>query len=57
MFELRLTDQMVAVIAEALSNHRFRDAAPVIQEMQRQINEQRPLRPPTNVKNEQPSAS
>lgn len=43
MLHLDLSEQMLGVIAEALANHRFRDAAPVIAELQRQINAQRPM--------------
>lgn len=42
MFEFILNEQMTMVIAEALSNHRYRDAAPVIAEMQRQMSKQKP---------------
>ena len=45
MIQLTLSEQMLSVIAEALANHRFRDAAPVIGEIQKQINAQMP-RPP-----------
>lgn len=40
-----LSDQMVMVIVSALGNHPYREAAPVIMELQRQVNNQRP---PTN---------
>lgn len=40
MMRLELSEQMLAIIAEALGNHRFREAAPVISEIQRQINAQ-----------------
>ena len=41
MFKLELTEQMVMVIATALGNHPYREAAPVILEIQKQINGQR----------------
>jgi hypothetical protein len=43
MFRFELSEQMTAVIANALGNHPFREAAPVINEIQRQINNQRPM--------------
>lgn len=49
MFHFDLSEQMTMVIAEALSNHRFKDAAPVIHEIQRQINAQRPSNGGINV--------
>jgi hypothetical protein len=45
MIRLELPDQMMAVIADALGNHPYREAAPVVAEVQRQINVQQ--RPPT----------
>lgn len=40
MFTLELPEHMVMVLIEALSNHRYKDAAPVIAELQRQISKQ-----------------
>jgi hypothetical protein len=40
MIRLELPEQMMAVIASALGNHPYREAAPVIAEVQRQINVQ-----------------
>lgn len=37
-----LSDPMTMVIIEALGNHPYKEAAPVIGELQRQINSQRP---------------
>jgi hypothetical protein len=37
-----LSDQMTMTVLNALSNHPYREAAPVIAEMQRQANSQRP---------------
>ena len=41
MFKFELSEQMFSVIANALGNHPFREAAPVVQELQRQLNAQR----------------
>ncbi len=46
-----LSDQMTMVVITALGNHPYREAAPVIMEMQRQANAQRPL-PQTNGRDE-----
>lgn len=41
-----LSDQMTMVVIAALGNHPYREAAPVIAEMQRQANaQQRPVMP------------
>jgi hypothetical protein len=42
MLKLELSDQMVAAIGEALNNAPYKLAAPILIELQRQINEQRP---------------
>jgi hypothetical protein len=64
MFRLELPEPMVGVIINALAEYRYRDAAPVLQELQRQINVQHAqsvqnaqnvqsaLRPATNGKDE-----
>ncbi len=44
MFKLELTEQMTMIIATALGNHPYREAAPVIVELQRQINMQQAAR-------------
>lgn len=54
MYKLELSEQMMGVIASALGSHPYREAAPVIHELQRQINNQRMPMPPTNGKMEQP---
>ena len=48
MIRLELTEQQVAVIGAALGNYAYRDAAPVIQAMQTQIDAQQPAVPPMN---------
>lgn len=40
MFRLELTEQMTMVIAEALGNHPYKESAPVIAEIQKQVNSQ-----------------
>lgn len=40
MIKLELSQQMIQVIADALGNSPYRVAAPVLNEMQKQINEQ-----------------
>jgi hypothetical protein len=57
MIKLELTEQMFSVIANALGNLPFKDAAPVIAEVQRQINVQRaPMpQPSTNGGTEAPA--
>jgi|KBSMisStandDraft_5_1062788.scaffolds.fasta_scaffold20169_2 hypothetical protein len=52
MLRFEINEQMMTVIAEALSNHRYRDAAPVINELQRQVNMQLADRPQANGKAE-----
>ncbi len=47
-----LSDQMTMVVIQALGNHPYKDAAPVIIEMQRQANAQR--MPQGNGKPDQP---
>lgn len=42
MYKLELSREMVGVIADALANAPYRMSAPVIAEMQKQINEQQP---------------
>lgn len=42
MIRLELSEQMVAEIGNALNNHPFRLAAPILAEIQKQINEQQP---------------
>jgi hypothetical protein len=49
MYTFELSEQMAAVIVSALGNHPYREAAPVIAELQRQATKQMPL-PPTNGK-------
>jgi hypothetical protein len=44
MVKLELSEQMVAVIGASLGNAPYRDSAPVIAEMQRQIDAQNPNR-------------
>ena len=41
MFDLRLSEQMTMMVLNALGNHPYREAAPVIVELQRQISKQR----------------
>lgn len=41
MFKFELSEQMTMVIADALGNHPYKEAAPVIAEIQRQVNNQR----------------
>ena len=48
MLKLELSEQMVMVIANALGNHPYRESAPVIAEIQRQINGQVRQPPPIN---------
>lgn len=48
MFKLELTEQMTMIIINALGNHPYKEAAPVIRELQQQINAQMAQRPPTN---------
>ena len=43
MIKLELTDQMVAVIGAALGNYPFKDAAPVVAEIQKQIGNQQKI--------------
>jgi hypothetical protein len=42
MIKLELSEQMVAIVGEALGNVPFKIAAPVIAEIQKQIEAQRP---------------
>lgn len=53
MFKLELSEQMVMVIINALGNHAYREAAPVIAELHKQVNNQRISMPPSNGKAEQ----
>lgn len=54
MFMFELSEQMTAVIVNALGNHPYRESAPVIAELQRQINRQMASRQTANGKTEQP---
>jgi hypothetical protein len=47
MFTIQLNEQMLRVISEALGNAPFRVAAPVIAELQKQIDVQQKPSPPT----------
>lgn len=49
MIKLELSEQMVAIVGEALGNVAFKISAPVIAEIQKQIEAQRPK---ANGKNE-----
>lgn len=40
MIKIELSNEMLTVIAAALGNHPFRQAAPVVSELQRQIDAQ-----------------
>lgn len=42
MIKLELSQEMLAIIASALGNHPYRMAAPVVAEIQRQIDSQIP---------------
>lgn len=53
MYTLTISDQMLVVIAAALGNHPYRESAPVILEIQKQISNQRVPSPPTNGKDSQ----
>lgn len=46
MFKFELPEQMTAVIVAALGEHPYRESAPVIAELQRQINNQMASRYP-----------
>lgn len=53
MFRLELSEQMTMIIVAALGGHPYREAAPVIAELQKQINNQRmPMPPPNGNANE-----
>ncbi len=45
MLKFELSEQMVAVISNALANGPYGQVAPVVAEMQKQINEQKAEKP------------
>lgn len=53
MIKLELSDQMVALIGEALNNAPYRLAAPILAEIQKQINLQQKLNGQQKLNDEQ----